>query len=94
MALKPVHRTANTRRTTVEDMGIDHRRFDVTMAQKFLDGSNIVTEFKQVRGKRMDESSDPVTIPLFLLYKILWASNSCNENLSKIRMPPMTTYLT
>ncbi len=29
-------------------MGIDHRRLDVAMAQKFLDRSNIVAAFEQV----------------------------------------------
>jgi hypothetical protein len=37
IASKPVNRTANAHRSTVEDMGIDHRRFDATMAQEFPD---------------------------------------------------------
>jgi hypothetical protein len=55
MASKPVNRTADARRSTVEDMGIDHRRLDVAMARKFLDRSNIVAAFEQVRGERMPE---------------------------------------
>lgn len=42
IALKPITRTANTCLSTVENMGIDHLRFDITMAQKFLDRSNAV----------------------------------------------------
>jgi len=37
--LKIHRRGANVSRSTVEDMGIDHRRFDVVMAQEFLDRS-------------------------------------------------------
>ena len=36
-------------------MGIDHRRFDIGMTQKLLDGSNIATAFKQVSGEGMSE---------------------------------------
>ena len=52
---KPVHRTANTRRSTIEDMGIDHRGLDVAMTQEFLYRSNIVAAFEQVSGKGMSE---------------------------------------
>jgi len=31
-------------------MGVDHRRFDILIAKKFLDGWDIVTTFKQVPG--------------------------------------------
>jgi len=40
---KPVNRTANACRCTVENMGIDHRRFDIGMTQKLLNSSNIVS---------------------------------------------------
>ena len=55
IASEPVNRTANARRSTVEDMGIDHRCLDVAMAQEFLDRSNIVTAFEQVSGEGMPE---------------------------------------
>jgi len=55
IASEPVNRTATARRSTVEDMGIDHRCLDVAMAQEFLDRSNIVTAIEQVRGERMPE---------------------------------------
>jgi hypothetical protein len=55
IASKPVNRTANARRSTVEDLGIDHRCLDVAMGQEFLDCSNIGTAFEQVRGERVPE---------------------------------------
>jgi hypothetical protein len=40
----------------MKDMGINHHRFDVVMAQQLLNGSNVRTAFKQVRGEGMPES--------------------------------------
>ena len=51
MASKSVDRAANAGRSTVEDMGVNHRRFNVAMAQEFLDRSDIVPAFKQMRGE-------------------------------------------
>lgn len=48
---KSVHRTANARRAVVEDMGIDHRRFNVLVAEKLLNSSNVITTLKQVSGE-------------------------------------------
>ena len=53
MGSKTIHRTANTRRASVEDMSVNHRRLDVTMTQEFLYRSNIVPSFEQVRGEGM-----------------------------------------
>jgi hypothetical protein len=36
-------------------MGIDHRRLDVAMAQKLLDGSNVIGAFEQGSGEGMAE---------------------------------------
>jgi hypothetical protein len=55
MTSKSINGAANASRSTVEDMGIDHRRFDIIMAQEFLDRSDIVTAFEQVSGKGMPE---------------------------------------
>ena len=41
MGSKTVHRTANTRRATVKDNSINHRRLDVTMTQEFLYHPNL-----------------------------------------------------
>lgn len=37
----------------MKNMHVDHRRFDITMPQQFLDGSNIKAAFDQVGGKGM-----------------------------------------
>jgi len=34
-------------------MRVNHRRFDVLMAQQFLNRPDVVVIFKQMRGKRM-----------------------------------------
>jgi hypothetical protein len=39
----------------VQDMGVDHCRANVFMPQKLLNGSDVITGFKQMRGKRMAE---------------------------------------
>ena len=55
MGLHTVERTADTRRPSMTDMGIDHCRFDIAMSQQLLNGSNVRAAFEQVRGKRMAE---------------------------------------
>jgi len=37
--------------TSIEDMGVDHRRFDTFMTQQFLDGADVIAVFEQVSGK-------------------------------------------
>ncbi len=58
MGSHPVQRTADTRRPTVEHMGIHHCRFDVTMAQQFLNSSNLIPACKQVGGERIRKTRD------------------------------------
>lgn len=48
---KPVNRASNPRRATVEDVGIDHGRLHVAMAQQFLDSADIVAAFQEMRGE-------------------------------------------
>ena len=55
MASKSVDRAANSGRSPVEDMGVDHRRLDVAVAQEFLYGSNVIAPFEQVRCEGMPE---------------------------------------
>ncbi len=55
MASKSVDRAANSGRSPIEDLGIGHRRLDVAVTQKLLDGSNVIAPFKQMRGKGMPE---------------------------------------
>jgi len=54
----PVQRTADTRRPTVENMGIDHCRFDIAMPQQFLNSLNVIPAFKQVDGERIEKTRD------------------------------------
>ena len=48
-----IHGTSNTSSASIQNMGIDHRRLHVAMAQKFLGGSDIVAIFQQISGKGM-----------------------------------------
>jgi len=36
---------------SIEDMSIDHRRFNTFMTQQFLDGADVIAVFGQVSGK-------------------------------------------
>lgn len=40
--LQPVNRASYAVPSFVQDMGIDHRRFDILVAEKFLDGADAV----------------------------------------------------
>ena len=60
----PIQRAANTRRPSMKDVSVDHRRLDVAMPQQLLDHSNaclclarrqVRAAFEQVRGKGMPE---------------------------------------
>jgi len=42
IASEPVNRTANTRGATVQDMGIDHGRLDVVVAQEPLNRTDVI----------------------------------------------------
>jgi hypothetical protein len=50
-----VSRTPHARRTTIEDVGVDHRRAQIPMAQQFLNGADVVTVLKKVRREGMPE---------------------------------------
>jgi hypothetical protein len=50
-----IHRATHAVAAPVEYMGIDHGRGEVLVPQEFLDGSDVVAGFEQVRGKRMAE---------------------------------------
>lgn len=53
MASERVDWAAHADRATVEGMGVDHGRLNILVPQQFLDRSNIVSAFQQVRGERM-----------------------------------------
>ena len=46
-----VRGTSHPVRTTVEDVGVDHRRADVPVAEQFLHRADVVPVFEQVRGE-------------------------------------------
>ncbi len=48
-----VHRASDCRRPSVQNMGVDHGRFQISMTQELLDGADIVAVFQEVRRKRM-----------------------------------------
>jgi hypothetical protein len=45
-------RSQECERAAIEDMG-DHRRFNILMAEKYLDCSYVMTALKQVSGEGM-----------------------------------------
>jgi hypothetical protein len=49
--LQSIHRAANPGRATVKHMSLDHRRLHVTVTQKLLHRSDVVTGFQQMSGK-------------------------------------------
>jgi hypothetical protein len=51
MGSHPVKRTADTRRPTVQNVGVDHGRFDLAMVQQFLNRSDIRVDFEHMREK-------------------------------------------
>jgi hypothetical protein len=42
----------------VEHMGIDHRRRDVFVAEKFLNGPDVIVCFEEVGGKSVTKAMD------------------------------------
>jgi hypothetical protein len=56
---KPIDSAANASRSTVEDKGIDHGRFDIIIPQEFLHRSYIVPAFEQVRREGISEGYFP-----------------------------------
>lgn len=47
-----VNRTANPGRPAVQNMGVDHGRLHVVMAQEFLDSADVVAAFEEMSGGR------------------------------------------
>jgi hypothetical protein len=46
-----IERATHGERSLVEDVGVDHGRLDILMAQQFLYGANVVAGFEQVGSK-------------------------------------------
>ena len=50
-----VQRTFHSEPPALEHMGVDHRRFDVLVAEQLLDGPNVVAIFEKVGGEAVAE---------------------------------------
>jgi hypothetical protein len=53
---KPVKWTADALASFAQDMGVDHSRSNIFVPHQLLDGPDVVSSFKKMRGKRMSES--------------------------------------
>lgn len=53
--LRKVQGTPNVPASAVEDVGVDHRRANVPVAEKFLDGPDVVPFFEEMGSERMPE---------------------------------------
>jgi len=69
MPSKSIDRAANSSRSTVEKMGINHGRFDVIMAQEFLDCADaLLIIYKRgifkirLKGAILDRHLDSITL--------------------------------
>jgi hypothetical protein len=51
-----VKRAANGQPRFIQNVGVNHRGGDVFVPEQFLDGTNIVAVFQQVRGKAVPKS--------------------------------------
>jgi hypothetical protein len=50
-----VERAAHAGGTEVEDVRVDHRRRDVAVSEKLLDGPDVLSALEEVRGKGVPE---------------------------------------
>ena len=55
LSVRLVEWAANSFRTTIQDMGIDHGGLHVSMPEQFLHGPHIVAGFQQLRGERVPQ---------------------------------------
>ena len=54
--LEFVEWAADTERTAIEHVSVDHCRLDVFVTELFLHGADVVTSFKQMGGKAVTKS--------------------------------------
>ena len=50
-----VHRTADAQAPTVQDVGVNHRRADIRVAEELLDGADVVAGFEEMGRERVAE---------------------------------------
>jgi hypothetical protein len=55
VATQLIKRTPDATSALIQDMRIDHRRADISMAKEFLNGPDVVPGFEQMCRKRMPE---------------------------------------
>ena len=55
LALEGVGGAADSPAAAVEDVGVDHRRLQVPMAEQLLDGADVVAVLQQVGGEAVTE---------------------------------------
>jgi len=55
-ALQAIRRTGGPAPAAIEDVGVDHGRTYVPMAQQFLNRANVIACFQQMRRKRMTQN--------------------------------------
>ena len=48
LSLQPVGRALHSKRSTIDDMRVDHRRCHAGVAEQFLDGSDVIPVLEQV----------------------------------------------
>ena len=51
--LQPVGRAPDAQRASIQDVGVDHRRPDIVVAEQFLNRPDVVPHLQQVGGKGM-----------------------------------------
>ena len=61
-SLPPIKGALHPQPAPVEDVGIDHRRADVGVAEELLDRADVVPAFEQVCGERVPERI--LTLPM------------------------------
>lgn len=52
---KGIYGTSNSSSPPIQNVCVDHRCFHVLVAEQFLDGSDVIAVFQQMRGKRVSE---------------------------------------
>ena len=55
LVLQPVGRALHSKRSTIDDMRVNHRRRDAGVAEQFLDGPDVIPVLEQVGRKRVSQ---------------------------------------
>jgi hypothetical protein len=63
---EPIERAADALQALLEDVGVDHRRLDVLVAQQFLHGADVVPGLEEMDGEAVTERVAPISRGCFL----------------------------